>query len=157
MSCVVQPTPFSSSDMKRVLFAVLSLSLLSVAASANAQATWRLATKPESTVTNVTEESPEYRGALPAWRVAFPDPTPQVFRCRWNWQDHRSPHQQLAALRLLLESRHHGLEEPRGFQHAVAFGIRHRRSVFGLAGTVLLFMRWPIRRRWTGSNARNST
>ena len=28
---------------------------------------------------------------------------------------------------------------------------------FGLAGTVLLFMGWPIRRRWTGSNARNST
>lgn len=39
-----------------------------------AMAAWKSAAKSKSRVSRVTSESPEYRGALPAWRVAFADP-----------------------------------------------------------------------------------
>ena len=39
-----------------------------------ALAAWRGATKPSTTTMRVTEESSEYRGDLPAWRVALADP-----------------------------------------------------------------------------------
>ena len=39
-----------------------------------ANAAWKSAAKPTSKASRVTAESPEYRAALPAWRIAYADP-----------------------------------------------------------------------------------
>jgi uncharacterized iron-regulated membrane protein len=49
------------------------LSPLSAAQASAAARTHVTLTSPPSGVTLVSEETPEYRGALPAWRVQFPD------------------------------------------------------------------------------------
>ena len=47
-----------------------------------ARTAWKSDDKPRSTATRVTAESPEYRAALPAWRIAFADSERQAFLWR---------------------------------------------------------------------------
>lgn len=120
-----------------------------------ATAAWKSAAKPASKVSRVAEESPEYRGALPAWRVAFSDPdatsvfvaagTGRITAVRtgtWRLYDF------FWSLHIMDWKNHEDFNTP----WLLAFAIGG--LFFGLAGTVLLFMRWPVRRRRTGSSAR---
>jgi uncharacterized iron-regulated membrane protein len=97
--------------------------------------------------TSVTVASPEYRGPLPAWRVAFPDPDEtSVFVAADTGQ--------IAAVRTAnwrLFDFFWGLHimdwtERDNFNTwwLLAFAIGG--LVLGLAGTVLLVIRWPIKR-----------
>lgn len=97
--------------------------------------------------TKVTSATPEYRGPLPAWRVAFPDPDDtSVFVA--------SDTGQIAAVRTAnwrLFDFFWGLHimnwtERDNFNTwwLLAFAIGG--LVLGLAGTVLLVIRWPIKR-----------
>lgn len=126
-------------------------------ATAIAKAAWKSAIRPKSEATRVTEESPEYRGALPAWRIAFADPdatsvfvaadTGRITAVRtgtWRLYDF------FWSLHIMDWKNHEDFNTP----WLLAFAIGG--LFFGLAGTVLLFMRWPIRRRRTGSSVRNS-
>lgn len=113
-----------------------------------AEAAWKSETKPSSTASRVTEESPEYRGRLPAWRIAFADPdhtsvfiaadtgkiaatrtgTWRLYDFFWSlhimdWKDH----------------------EDFNTWWLLAFAIGG--LTLGITGTILLFMRWPLRRR----------
>ena len=98
-------------------------------------------------ITRVTSASPEYRGPLPAWRVAFPDPDDtSVFVAADTGQ--------IAAVRTAnwrLFDFFWGLHimdwtERDNFNTwwLLAFAIGG--LVLGLAGTVLLVIRWPIKR-----------
>ena len=116
-------------------------------ASAIAAAAWKGPATPTS-ASSVTSASTEYRGPLPAWRIAFADAdktsvfvaadTGQITAVRtgtwrlydfvWglhimDWQDH----------------------ENFNSWWLVSFAIAG--LVLGLAGLVLLAMRWPFRRR----------
>lgn len=117
-------------------------------ATAIARAAWKSNVKPESRVTRVTDESPEYRGALPAWRIAFADPdatsvfvaanTGRVTAVRtgtWRLYDF------FWSLHIMDWKNHENFNTPWLLSFAIG-GL-----IFGLAGTVLLFMRWPIRRK----------
>lgn len=109
---------------------------------------WRGGSRPSATATRVTEESPEYRGDLPAWRVAFADPdktavyvvegsgriaavrtgTWRLYDFFWglhimDWKDHEN------------------------FNTPWLLGFALGGLVLGIFGTVLLFLRWPFRRR----------
>ncbi|WRH76758.1 MAG: PepSY domain-containing protein [Sphingobium sp.] len=113
-----------------------------------AKAAWKSGEKPKSTVSLVTKESPEYRAALPAWRVAFADPDhTSVFVARDTGQ--------IAAVRTgtwrlydffwslhIMDWKNH---ENFNTWWLLAFAIGG--LLLGLAGTALLVMRWPIRRR----------
>lgn len=116
-------------------------------AAAIAQNAWIGARVGAPTASNVTAASPEYRGPLPAWRIAFADP------------DHTSVFVaadtgQIAAVRTAnwrLYDFFWGLHIMDWTNHAdfnswwlLAFAIGG--LVLGLAGTVLLVIRWPIRR-----------
>ena len=119
-----------------------------VQASRIARAAWKGADKPKSQPSRVTTESPEYRGALPAWRIAFADPdrtsvfvaaesgritavrtgTWRLYDFFWglhimDWQNH----------------------EDFNSWWLLAFAIGG--LILGLAGTILLIMRWPVRRK----------
>ena len=126
-------------------------------ATAIANAAWKTVNKPTSNASRVTEESFEYRGALPAWRIAYTDPdatsvfvaadTGRITAVRtgtWRLYDF------FWSLHIMDWKNHEDFNTP----WLLAFAIGG--LFFGLAGTVLLFMRWPIRRRRTGSSARNS-
>lgn len=113
-----------------------------------AESAWKSAQKPGSAASRVTEESPEYRAALPAWRVAFADPdrtsvfvaadTGRITAVRtetWRLYDF------FWSLHIMDWKNHENFNTP----WMLAFAIGG--LLFGLAGTVLLFMRWPIRRK----------
>lgn len=113
-----------------------------------AERAWKSGQKPSSTATWITEESPEYRGALPAWRIAFADPdatsvfvaadTGKIAAVRtgtWRLYDF------FWSLHIMDWKNHEDFNTPWLLGFAIG-GL-----MFGLAGTILLFMRWPIRRR----------
>lgn len=117
-------------------------------ATAIADAAWKSASKPESTASRVTTESPEYRAALPAWRIAYSDPdatsifvaadTGKITAVRtgtWRLYDF------FWSLHIMDWKNHENFNT----WWLLAFAIGG--LALGLAGTMLLIIRWPIRRR----------
>jgi hypothetical protein len=113
-----------------------------------AEAAWKSGNKPESTTNLVTQESPEYRAALPAWRVAFADADQtSIFVARdtgritavrtgtWRLYDF------FWSLHIMDWKNHENFNT----WWLLAFAVGG--LLLGLAGTALLIMRWPIRRR----------
>ena len=113
-----------------------------------ARTAWKSDDKPRSTATRVTTESPEYRAALPAWRIAFADPeetsvfvaaeTGRITAVRngtWRLYDF------FWSLHIMDWKNHENFNT----WWLLAFAIGG--LVLGIAGTILLFMRWPFRRR----------
>lgn len=113
-----------------------------------AKAAWKSGEKPSSTVSRVSRESPEYRAALPAWRIAFADPdqtsvfvaaeTGRITAVRtgtWRLYDF------FWSLHIMDWKNH----EDFNTWWLLAFAIGG--LFLGLAGTALLVLRWPIRRR----------
>ena len=116
---------------------------------------WRGAPKPSATVTRVAAESPEYRGELPAWRVAFADP------------DHTAAYVvadsgRIAAVRTgtwrlydffwglhIMDWKNH-----ENFNTPWLLGFALGGLTLGIFGTILLFMRWPFRRFRARNRAR---
>ena len=99
------------------------------------------------TATTVTAASPEYRGRLPAWQVAFADPdhtsvfvaadTGQIAAVRTaNWRLYDF----FWGLHIMDWTEHDNFNTWWLRAFAIA-GL-----VLGLAGTVLLVIRWPIKR-----------
>lgn len=116
-------------------------------AAAIAQKAWIGADVGAPTTSKVTTSSPEYRGPLPAWRVAFSDPddtsvfvaaeTGQITAVRTaNWRVFDF----FWGLHIM------DWTERDNFNTwwLLAFAIGG--LVLGLAGTVLLIIRWPIKR-----------
>ena len=117
-------------------------------ATAIADATWKSAAKPVSKASRVTAESPEYRAALPAWRIAYTDPdatsifvaadTGKITAVRtgtWRLYDF------FWSLHIMDWKNHENFNT----WWLLAFAIGG--LILGLAGTVLLFIRWPFRRK----------
>jgi hypothetical protein len=117
-------------------------------AAAIARAAWKAPSKPPSKASRVTTESPEYRGALPAWRIAFADPdatsvfvaadTGRITGVRtgtWRLYDF------FWSLHIMDWKNH----EDFNTWWLLAFAIGG--LLLGIAGTVLLVMRWPFKRR----------
>ncbi len=113
-----------------------------------ARAAWKSDEKPSSTANRVSRESPEYRAALPAWRIAFADPdrtsvfvaveTGRITAVRtgtWRLYDF------FWSLHIMDWKNH----EDFNTWWLLAFAIGG--LFLGLAGTALLVLRWPIRRR----------
>ena len=113
-----------------------------------ARTAWKSDQKPSSTATIVKTESPEYRAALPAWRIAFADPeetsvfvaaeTGRITAVRngtWRLYDF------FWSLHIMDWKNHENFNS----WWLLAFAIGG--LVLGIAGTILLFMRWPFRRR----------
>ncbi len=113
-----------------------------------AKAAWKSGEKPSSTASRVSRESPEYRAALPAWRIAFADPdqtsvfvaaeTGRITAVRtgtWRLYDF------FWSLHIMDWKNH----EDFNTWWLLAFAIGG--LFLGLAGTALLVLRWPIRRR----------
>ncbi len=109
---------------------------------------WKTAPFTVSNTTRVTQESPEYRAALPAWRVEFADPdrtsvfvaaeSGRITAVRtdtWRLYDF------FWSLHIMDWKNHENFNTPWLLAFAVG-GL-----VLGIAGTILLFMRWPLRRR----------
>ena len=117
-------------------------------AIAVANAAWKSNDKPASKASRVTAESTEYRAALPAWRIAFADPeatsifvaadTGKITAVRtgsWRLYDF------FWGLHIMDWKNHENFNT----WWLLAFAIGG--LILGLAGTVLLFIRWPFRRR----------
>lgn len=117
-------------------------------ATAIADAAWKSAAKPVSKASRITTESPEYRAALPAWRIAYSDPdatsifvaadTGKITAVRtgtWRLYDF------FWGLHIMDWKNHENFNT----WWLLAFAIGG--LALGLAGTMLLIMRWPIRRR----------
>lgn len=113
-----------------------------------AEAAWKSVEKPQSTASLVTRESPEYRAALPAWRIAFADPdqtsvfvaseTGRITAVRtgtWRLYDF------FWSLHIMDWKNH----EDFNTWWLLTFAIGG--LLLGIAGTILLFMRWPFKRR----------
>ena len=118
------------------------------AAKAIVQKAWRSGPAPSATVSHVTAETTEYRGSLPAWRVAFDDAeATNVFVSAadgriaavrtgtWRLYDF------FWGLHIMDWWGHENFNTPWLLGFAVA-GL-----VFWIAGAVLLRFRWPRRRR----------
>ena len=118
-----------------------------VQAARIARAAWKGADKPVSRPSRVTSESPEYRGPLPAWRIAFTDPdrtsvfvatdSGKITAVRtgtWRLYDF------FWSLHIMDWKNHENFNS--WWLLAFAFGG----LTMGIAGTILLVMRWPIRR-----------
>jgi hypothetical protein len=117
-------------------------------AIAIANAAWKSTNKPAAKASRVTAESPEYRAALPAWRIAYADPdatsifvaadTGKITAVRtgtWRLYDF------FWSLHIMDWKNHENFNT----WWLLAFAIGG--LVLGLAGTVLLFIRWPFRRK----------
>mgnify|MGYP000875642902 FL=1 len=113
-----------------------------------ANAAWKSAAKPTSKASRVTAESPEYRAELPAWRIAYSDPdatsvfvavdTGKITAVRtgtWRLYDF------FWSLHIMDWKNHENFNT----WWLLAFAIGG--LVLGIAGTVLLFIRWPLRRK----------
>ncbi len=113
-----------------------------------ANAAWKSSAKPKSRASRVVAESPEYRAALPAWRIAYADPdstsifvaadTGKITAVRtgtWRLYDF------FWGLHIMDWKNHENFNT----WWLLAFAIGG--LILGLAGTVLLFIRWPFRRR----------
>lgn len=109
---------------------------------------WKSPDKPLSKAVFVTAESPEYRDVLPAWRIVFSDPdrtsvfvaanTGRITAVRtgtWRLYDF------FWSLHIMDWKNHENFNTP----WLLAFAIGG--LSMGVAGTVLLIMRWPLRRR----------
>jgi hypothetical protein len=117
-------------------------------AEAVARAAWRGGGRPNARVERVERASPEYRGALPAWRVAFADSdatnvfvasgSGQISAVRTrNWRLYDF----FWGLHIMDWKNHADFNTP----WLVAFALGG--LALWLAGAVLLWMRWPVRRR----------
>ncbi len=134
------------------LFDAVSGELMSPVGAAQAAAiadnAWKGANKPKSNASWVTAESPEYRAALPAWRIAYADPdatsifvaadTGKITAVRtgtWRLYDF------FWSLHIMDWKNHENFNTWWLLSFAIG-GL-----ILGLAGTVLLFIRWPLRRQ----------
>jgi len=119
-------------------------------AEAVARAAWRGDGRPGATVDRIDRPSPEYRGPLPAWRVAFADAdatrvfvaadTGRIAAVRtgtWRLYDF------FWGLHIMDWSNHENFNTP----WLLAFAIGG--LALWLGGAVLLYMRWPRRSRRT--------
>ena len=117
-------------------------------ARAIASDAWKASAKPAARVSRVLAESPEYRGPLPAWRVAFADPdntsvfiaadTGKIAAVRtgtWRLYDF------FWSLHIMDWKNHENFNT----WWLLAFAIGG--LGMGIAGAILLAMRWPIRRK----------
>lgn len=117
-------------------------------AEAVARAAWRGEGRPKATVERINRASPEYRGSLPAWRVAFADPestrvfvaadTGRIMAVRtgtWRLYDF------IWSLHIMDWKNHEDFNTP----WLLAFAIGG--LALWLGSAVLLYMRWPKRRR----------
>lgn len=117
-------------------------------ATAIANAAWKSLSKPDAKASRVIAESPEYRAALPAWRIAYADPdatsvfvaaeTGRITAVRtgtWRLYDF------FWGLHIMDWKNHENFNTWWLLSFAIG-GL-----TLGLAGTVLLFIRWPFRRR----------
>lgn len=117
-------------------------------ARAIANDAWKAPAKPAARISHVVSESPEYRGALPAWRVAFADPdntsvfiaaeTGKIAAVRtgtWRLYDF------FWSLHIMDWKNHENFNT----WWLLAFAIGG--LCMGIAGTILLVMRWPKRRK----------
>ena len=117
-------------------------------ATAIARAAWKSGAKPSASASYVTSESTEYRAALPAWRIAYADPeatrvfvvvdTGRITAVRtgtWRLYDF------FWGLHIMDWKNHEN------FNTWWLLGFAIGGLILGLAGSVLLFMRWPFRRR----------
>lgn len=113
-----------------------------------ARVAWKGPTKTTSQPSQVTAESPEYRGPLPAWRIAFSDTdqtsvfvaadTGKITAVRtgtWRLYDF------FWSLHIMDWKNHEDFNSWWLLTFAIG-GL-----ALGLAGSVLLFMRWPFRRK----------
>ncbi len=113
-----------------------------------ANAAWKSSAKPNSKASRVIAESPEYRAALPAWRIAYADPdTTSIFVAAdtgkitavrtgtWRLYDF------FWSLHIMDWKNHENFNT----WWLLAFAVGG--LILGLAGTILLFIRWPFRRR----------
>ena len=118
------------------------------AAVAIARSAWRGPGRPAASVAQVTQASPEYRGALPAWRVAFaddeatrvfiPTATGRIAAVRtgtWRLYDF------FWGLHIMDWKGHENFNSPWLLSFALG-GL-----ALWLGGAVLLYMRWPRLRR----------
>jgi len=115
-------------------------------AEAVARAAWRGDGRPDAKVARIERPSPEYRGSLPAWRVAFADAdatrvfvaadTGRIAAVRtgtWRLYDF------FWGLHIMDWSNHENFNTP----WLLAFAIGG--LALWLGGAVLLYMRWPKR------------
>jgi hypothetical protein len=119
-----------------------------VAAERIVRSAWRGNKSVNATTHKVITESTEYRGGLPAWRVALSDAENTSVYIEANSG-------RIAAVRNgtwrlydffwglhIMDWKNH-----ENFNSWWLLGFAIGGLVLGLAGTVLLFMRWPFRRR----------
>lgn len=115
---------------------------------------WKSADKPAATAAPVTQESTEYRGPLPAWRVSFADPdstnafvsaeTGRIAAVRtgqWRLYDF------FWGLHIMDWKGHENFNTPWLLGFAIG-GL-----LLWLAGGMLLYLRWPWRRRLARASA----
>lgn len=113
-----------------------------------ARAAWRGKDRPAVVVDRVIEESPEYRGSLPAWRVGFADDdatrvfvaadTGRITAVRtgtWRLYDF------FWGLHIMDWKNHTDFNTP------WLLGFALGGLVLWMGGAVLLYMRWPVRLR----------
>ena len=117
-------------------------------AEAVARAAWRGEGRLVARVERIERAAPEYRGALPAWRIAFDDPnntrvfvagdTGRITAVRtgtWRLYDF------FWGLHIMDWKNHEDFNTP----WLLAFAIGG--LALWIGGAVLLWMRWPVRRR----------
>lgn len=127
---------------------VLLPAVTATQAEAVARAAWRARDQPSARVELIERAIPEYRGSLPAWRIAFADAddtsvfvagdTGRIAAVRtgtWRLYDF------FWGLHIMDWKNHADFNTP----WLLAFAIGG--LVFWTGGAVLLWMRWPIRRR----------
>jgi hypothetical protein len=119
-----------------------------VAAERIVRSAWRGDKSVNATTRKVIAESTEYRGSLPAWRIALSDTENTSVYIEANSG-------RIAAVRNgtwrlydffwglhIMDWKNH-----ENFNSWWLLGFAIGGLILGLAGTVLLFMRWPFRRR----------